>query len=76
MILITLCPSPLKKTHKVSANDTLYSLSRLYSVSVDELKELNSLNGSQIRIGQVLIVRPEAAAPVENSPLEMRLDYP
>jgi LysM repeat protein len=54
----------------------LYSLSRIYGVSVDELKATEStFSGSQIRVGQVLVIRQEAACcPVDNSRLEMRLD--
>jgi LysM repeat protein len=74
--ILALCLLPLagQETHRVAANETLYSLSRLYGVSVDELKVLNQLSGSQIRIGQVLVIRKEPAAPVDNSRLEMRLD--
>ncbi|MHB9054568.1 MAG: LysM peptidoglycan-binding domain-containing protein [Paludibacteraceae bacterium] len=49
------------KTHHVSAGETLYSISRMYNLSVDEIKKLNSLEGNTISVGQNLIVNnPES----------------
>ena len=46
-------------THIVKSGDTLYAISRRYSISVDELKRLNNLNSNTISIGQVLNIRKE-----------------
>nr|WP_298997466.1 glucosaminidase domain-containing protein [uncultured Allomuricauda sp.] len=46
-------------THKVQKGDTLYAISRRYSISVDDLKRLNNLNNNTISIGQVLNIRKE-----------------
>ncbi|MBY8962522.1 glucosaminidase domain-containing protein [Flavobacterium sp. D11R37] len=43
--------------HKVEQGDTLYSISKRYNVTVDELMRLNSLSGNTISIGQVLKVK-------------------
>ncbi len=43
--------------HIVEKGDTLYSLSKKYNISVDELKSLNSISESGISIGQKLIVK-------------------
>lgn len=40
--------------HKVVSGDTLYSLSRRYGTSVDELKRVNGLSSDSIRTGQSL----------------------
>ena len=50
--------APLKnKTHTVEKGDTLYSLSKKYNISVENLKKLNNLDeNSGIQIGQVLLV--------------------
>ncbi|MEM1441377.1 MAG: LysM peptidoglycan-binding domain-containing protein [Verrucomicrobiota bacterium] len=40
--------------HKVVSGDTLYSLSRRYGTSVDELKRVNGLTSDSIRTGQSL----------------------
>ena len=42
---------------QVRSGDTLYSISRRYGVSVDELKRANALEDNIISIGQELIIR-------------------
>ncbi|BDD05727.1 hemagglutinin [Aureibacter tunicatorum] len=44
------------KTHTVAKGDTLYSLSRKYGMSVDQIKRLNGLKSNTISIGQKLKV--------------------
>ena len=44
--------------HTVTRGDTLYSLSKRYGVTVDDLKNWNGLNSDLIRIGQQLRVSP------------------
>ena len=44
--------------HIVRTKETLYSLSRTYDVSVDDLIEWNDLDNPNIRIGDSLLVRP------------------
>ncbi len=47
-------------THKVSSGETLFSISRKYNISIDNLKEMNQLASNNIRPGQVLnLVIPE-----------------
>ncbi|WP_422349004.1 glucosaminidase domain-containing protein [Flagellimonas sp.] len=46
-------------THVVEKGDTLYGISRKYTISVDELKRLNNLGSNTISIGQVLNIRKE-----------------
>jgi LysM repeat protein len=43
-----------KDTYVVRKGDTLYSIARMFNVSVNELKELNNLTTNNIFIGQVL----------------------
>lgn len=45
------------KTHTVQKGDTLYSISRTYFVSVDELMKMNKMNSSNLSIGQKLVVK-------------------
>lgn len=53
-------PNPLDYgTHQVRAGDTLYALSRRYSMTVEELMAVNRLNSSALAIGQLLKVRTE-----------------
>lgn len=44
-------------SHKVVKGDTLYSLSKRYNTSVNEIKRLNNLNGNDISLGQILIIK-------------------
>lgn len=43
--------------HTVSQGETLYSISKKYSLSVDELKAKNKLTDNAISIGQTLIIK-------------------
>ncbi|MDH5599150.1 MAG: LysM peptidoglycan-binding domain-containing protein, partial [Cyclobacteriaceae bacterium] len=45
---------PQGKVHEVKAGETLFSISRLYNIHVDELIELNDLTDNTLSIGQVL----------------------
>jgi flagellum-specific peptidoglycan hydrolase FlgJ len=45
------------KTHRVEKGDTLYSLSRKYQMTLEELKKMNNLNDNNISIGQILKVK-------------------
>lgn len=45
------------KTHTVQKGDTLYSISRTYFVSVDELMKINKINSSNLTIGQKIMVK-------------------
>ncbi|MFD2824418.1 glucosaminidase domain-containing protein [Lacinutrix iliipiscaria] len=44
--------------HTVVKGDTLYSISRKFKVSVEDLQQLNGLESTEIHIGQVLYVKP------------------
>lgn len=51
------------RTHRVAPGDTLYSIARTYSVSVDALQSANGITDpSRIRVGQDLQI-PTSAAP-------------
>ena len=46
--------------HKVGAKETLFSIARLYGVSVDELKEWNNLKDNSLSMGQSLLIKNKA----------------
>lgn len=52
--------------HKVAEKETLFSISRLYQVSVDEIKQWNNLTDNTLAVGQELIIRK----PAETKPTE------
>ncbi|WP_282053342.1 glucosaminidase domain-containing protein [Maribacter luteus] len=45
--------------HVVQKGDTLYSLSRRYFISVDEIKRINNMNSNNLAIGQKITVKTE-----------------
>jgi len=45
-----------KKIHVVAQSQTLYSISKMYGVAVDDIKKWNNLPGNDIKIGQPLVV--------------------
>lgn len=53
-------PSNAFHLHTVQAGETLFSLSKKYSVSVEQLRELNGLADYSIKVGQELIINGEA----------------
>ena len=48
--------SPNQVSHLVDMGETLYSISKKYAVSVEELKSWNSLTGNDLDVGQQLVV--------------------
>jgi len=47
------------RVHVVKKGDTLYSISRRYYVSVEELKRMNNMHNNDLAIGQELTVKTE-----------------
>lgn len=52
-------PSDKVTIHTVKKGETLYSISRMYNLTVDELKKNNGLRDNTISIGQQLKVTPQ-----------------
>jgi LysM repeat protein len=50
-------------THTVAAKETMYSISRLYGVSIDDIKQWNNLKDNSLSIGQTLTIRKSNTAP-------------
>jgi LysM repeat protein len=50
------------KTHIVKKNDSLYSLSKRYHVSVQEFKAANNIVSSHLKLGEKLVVPVRAAS--------------
>jgi LysM repeat protein len=50
--------------HEVEQGQTLYSISRNYSTSVEQLREWNKLGDNNIKLGQKLIVSPYGSVKV------------
>lgn len=62
--------SEFRKMHVVSGGETLYSIARLYGISVYAVKKWNGLKDSHLKAGQRLrIIIPGEGAPSSNMPL-------
>lgn len=48
---------PTSIKHVVKTGDTLYSISKLYNVSIESLKNLNNLKTDSLTIGQIILVK-------------------
>jgi LysM repeat protein len=52
--------------HRVAEKETLYSISKLYGVTIDEVKQWNNLSGDGLSLGQELVIKKRATPPVLN----------
>jgi len=50
-------PKTTSESHVVQKGDTLYSISKKYDTTVEDIKRRNGLNGNNISIGQILNVK-------------------
>lgn len=55
--------------HIVAASETLYSISKKYGISTEDLKKLNQLNSNELSIGQKLIL--SASAEEKDTPSQL-----
>lgn len=46
-----------RNTHEVAKGDTLYSISKRYNISIDDLKKKNNISNNDIAIGQFLQIK-------------------
>lgn len=65
LLLLLACqaPEPEPLRHTVARGDTLSKIAQRYSVSVDQLREWNGLQGDRIEVGQVILILADAPAP-------------
>lgn len=63
-------PEPIRYT--VVRGDTLFLIARAHGVTVEQLRAWNGLEGDLIEVGQVLIIRTDAATPAAPPPKKKR----
>src|SRR5690349_19308986 len=54
-------------THVVTAKETMFSISKAYNVSVDEIRQWNSLSDNSLSIGQELIIKKRNTVTAETT---------
>ncbi len=59
-----------RTVHTVAVKETLFSISRQYGITVQQLKEWNNLISEELKIGQVLLVAQPLHAPITQQPME------
>ena len=59
--------SPGGTTHTVAAKETMFSISKMYGVTVDEIKQWNNLSDNTLSIGQQLIIKKGSSTPAAPS---------
>lgn len=50
-------------THEVVAKETMFSISKKYGVTIDEIKQWNNLPDNALSVGQQLVIRKSGASP-------------
>ena len=69
--------SSINKMHKVKPGETLYGLSKLYNVSVDEIKNANTiLMKNNLQAGQTLKIPDGTVVGIENTKVVKKDDKP
>ncbi|WNB17493.1 LysM peptidoglycan-binding domain-containing protein [Marivirga arenosa] len=62
------------KKHKVNAGETIYSISRKYEISQDDIMEWNNLTSTTLDIGQELIVSEPSQKVTETENIAVKQD--
>ncbi len=57
----------VKGTHTVAAKETLFSISKQYGITVQQLKEWNGIAGYELKIDQVLLITQPMYQPIDKS---------
>ena len=63
-------PTNSDNLHIVSAGETLFSISKRYGLTVDELKSINKLEGNQLFLGQKLRIKTESQSTEQPSSIK------
>jgi LysM repeat protein len=71
LIKVPYSPNNRSKTsegtiHRVGQKETLYSISKQYGVTVDDIKSWNNLTDSGLKLGQELLIKPKTTETRDN----------
>ena len=62
-------------THEVGPKETLFGISRMYNVTVDDLKAWNNLTSNDLNLGQTLIVRKPLTPTPQDKPAPVAISH-
>ncbi|UJP64762.1 LysM peptidoglycan-binding domain-containing protein [Mongoliitalea daihaiensis] len=61
--------APNEQIHRVAAGETLFAISRRYNVTVNDILTWNDLQGTDLSVGQALVIKSAAVAAPVSSPV-------
>ncbi|MBM4338373.1 MAG: LysM peptidoglycan-binding domain-containing protein [Deltaproteobacteria bacterium] len=69
VLFVLTCPydGSAEERYTVKPGDSLYSISKSYGISIDALKEANKLEGSHLKLNQVLFIPNPKKKPTEKA---------
>jgi len=69
VLFVLACPyhGAAEERYTVKPGDSLYSISKSYGISIDTLKEANKLEGSHLKLNQVLLIPNPKKKPTEKA---------
>lgn len=62
--------------HVVEASQTLFSISRIYDVSVEDIKKWNNLANNDLNVGQTLVIYRGGKGPASTAPVATNSNIP
>lgn len=76
LLKVPYTPKPSKPvdglSHRVAPKETLFSISKIYGVTLDDLKQWNKLSDNALFVGQELVIRKKSTSGATNSLLNNR----
>jgi LysM repeat protein len=63
-------PRMAKVTHTVTAKETMYSITRQYGITVEQLREWNGLQNDELKVGQTLFVSQPVNSKQASQPVQ------
>jgi LysM repeat protein len=61
--------------HKVQPKETLFSISRMYSVSVDDIKSWNNLKDNSLSVGQDILIKKGKTQPQQQQQQSVKMTH-
>ena len=73
-MLYSLKSAPINKVHFVEKGESLYKISRMYGVKVEDIQRLNDMKDFTINVGQELLIEKNNSKGVMSSPVAPKVE--